>query len=118
MRAIIIGAGIGGLAAAIGLRRAGLEVAVYERAAALAEVGAGITIWPNAVKALRQLGLDAAIRAISVLEGQGGIRTPRGALLASGAAADLEREFGAPTLAMHRADLHSALLHALGSEHL
>jgi 2-polyprenyl-6-methoxyphenol hydroxylase-like FAD-dependent oxidoreductase len=118
MRAIIIGAGIGGLAAAIGLRRAGLDVAVYERAAALAEVGAGITLWPNAIKALRQLGLDDAIRAIGVLEGQGGIRTPRGMLLASGAAADLEREFGAPTLAMHRADLHAALLEALGAEHV
>jgi 2-polyprenyl-6-methoxyphenol hydroxylase-like FAD-dependent oxidoreductase len=115
MKAIIIGAGIGGLAAAIGLRRAGLDVSIFERAAPFAEVGAGITLWPNAVKALAQLGLGDSLRSISVLEGQGGIRTPRGTLLASGAAADLEREFGAPTLAMHRAELHAVLLSALGA---
>ncbi len=91
MKAIIVGAGIGGLAAAIGLRRAGIEVAVYEQAARLGEVGAGITLWPNAVKALRQLGLGQAIRAIGVLEGQGGIRTQAGRLLATGAARGLER---------------------------
>lgn len=118
MKAIIIGAGIGGLAAAIGLRRAGIEVAVYEQAGRLGEVGAGITLWPNAIKALRQLGLGQAIRAIGVLEGQGGIRTSGGRLLASGAARDLEREFGAPTLAMHRAELHATLLGALGAGHV
>lgn len=118
MKTIIVGAGIGGLAAAIGLRRAGIAVAVYEQAARLGEVGAGITLWPNAVKALRQLGLGEAIRAIGVLEGQGGIRTAGGRLLASGAARDLEREFGAPTLAMHRADLHATLLGALGGDYV
>ncbi len=116
MKAIIIGGGIGGLAAAIGLRNAGADAEVFERAEPFGEVGAGITLWPNAVKALQQLGLVEAIRAISVLEAQGGIRTWRGALLSSASTADIERAFGAPTLVMHRAELHDVLLQALGSE--
>src|SRR5690349_10337115 len=116
MKAIIIGAGIGGLAAAIGLRRAGAEIEVYERAAQIGEVGAGITLWPNAIKALGQLGLAEQIRAISVFEGQGGIRTWRGAPLTSASTVDIERAFGAPTLAMHRAELHSVLLQAFGAD--
>jgi 2-polyprenyl-6-methoxyphenol hydroxylase-like FAD-dependent oxidoreductase len=116
MQAIIIGAGIGGLAAGIGLRRVGLDVEVYERAEPFGEVGAGITLWPNAVKALQQLGLTESIRAISVLEAQGGIRTWRGDLLSSTSTVDIERAFGAPTLVMHRAELHGVLLQAFGSE--
>ena len=54
----IIGAGLGGLAAAGALRQRGIEVAVYERAPALGEVGAGIQLGPNAVKVLRALGLE------------------------------------------------------------
>ena len=115
MKAIIIGAGIGGLSTAIGLRRAGFEVEVYERAEQIGEVGAGITLWPNAIKALTQLGLGEQIRAISVFEGQGGIRTWRGAPLTSASTVDIERAFGAPTLAMHRAELHNVLLRAFGA---
>jgi len=116
MKAIIIGAGIGGLAAGIGLRRVGLDVEVFERAEPFGEVGAGITLWPNAVKALQQLGLTESIQAISVLEAQGGIRTWRGELLSGTSTVDIERAFGAPTLVMHRAELHGVLLQALGSE--
>ena len=60
-QALIIGAGIGGLAAAIALRQAGYAVRVFERAQELKEVGAGITLWPNAVKALRKLGLETIV---------------------------------------------------------
>ena len=54
---VIIGAGLGGLALALGLARAGREVHVYEQARELGEVGAGISLSPNAVKALRYLCL-------------------------------------------------------------
>lgn len=118
MKALIIGAGIGGLAAAIGLRRAGIEVQVFDQADLFGELGAGLALWPNAVKALRQLGLADSIRSISVLEASGGIRTPRGALLTSATSLDLERTFGAPTLVMHRAEVHAVLLQALGREHV
>src|SRR5262245_19007095 len=52
MKAIIVGAGIGRLEATIGLRRVGADVAVFERAEPFGEVGAGLTLWPNAIKAL------------------------------------------------------------------
>jgi 2-polyprenyl-6-methoxyphenol hydroxylase-like FAD-dependent oxidoreductase len=60
-KAIIIGAGIGGLATAIALEAAGWEVAVYEQAATLEPMGAGLSIWRNAVDALEQLGCGPAL---------------------------------------------------------
>jgi salicylate hydroxylase len=53
----IIGGGIGGVAAAVALRQAGVEATVYERAARMGEVGAGMMLWPNATRVLRDLGL-------------------------------------------------------------
>ena len=68
-RALIIGGGIGGLCAAIGLRQAGIEAIVYEQAERLDPIGAGLTLWANAIKALRKLGLaDEAIAAGSKIE--------------------------------------------------
>lgn len=61
-KAVVIGGGIGGLTAAISLRRAGVEAAVFESAPELREVGAGIALWANAAKALRKLGLYEAVR--------------------------------------------------------
>jgi 2-polyprenyl-6-methoxyphenol hydroxylase-like FAD-dependent oxidoreductase len=105
-RVIIIGAGIGGLAAAIGLRRAGLEVELYERAAAPGEVGAGLTLWANALRALDQIGAADLLGPISAPDLQGGIRAPDGELLAGGYAA-----LGAQlAVVVHRAELHAALL--------
>lgn len=62
-RIVIVGGGIGGLAAAAFLRRAGLSATVYEQAPALTEVGAGILVSPNAVRLLRRLGvMDQLLR--------------------------------------------------------
>ncbi|MGL4465456.1 MAG: FAD-binding protein [Planctomycetia bacterium] len=52
MKAIVIGSGIAGLAAALAFRRVGIEATVYERASELTEVGAGISLWANALRAL------------------------------------------------------------------
>ena len=71
-QALIIGAGIGGLAAAIALRRAGYAVQVFEHAQELREIGAGLTLWPNAVNALRKLGLATIIDAHSIPAQAGG----------------------------------------------
>ena len=57
MRIVVVGAGVGGLTCAIALRDAGFDVEVVERAANLAEVGAGISLWPNALAALAEVGL-------------------------------------------------------------
>ena len=56
-RVIIVGAGIGGLCTAIALQQYGFEVTVYEKVKKLGEVGAGLTLWSNALKVLRFLGL-------------------------------------------------------------
>ena len=66
-RAVIIGAGIGGLTAAIALQQTGWDVAVYERAPELREVGAGITLWTNAVKVLRKLGVGETIEGSAAI---------------------------------------------------
>src|SRR5258708_16149296 len=66
MRIIVIGAGIGGLAAALTLTRAGFEVQVFEQASELREVGAGIQISPNATRILHRLGLEEPLRRFGV----------------------------------------------------
>ena len=59
----VVGAGLGGLTAANALIRAGCEVEVYEQAAVLAEIGAGVNLTPNVLRALRHLGLDEQVLA-------------------------------------------------------
>src|SRR5436309_13700061 len=65
MRIAIIGGGIGGLTAARALLRRGFEVAVYDAAPELKEIGAGVALGPNAMKALRSLDLEDAVRAVA-----------------------------------------------------
>src|ERR1700735_122455 len=61
----IIGGGIGGVAAAVALHRAGIEATVYERAEELREVGAGMMLWPNATRVLKELGVLDRVAALS-----------------------------------------------------
>ena len=64
-RVAIIGGGIGGLTAATALSQAGIEVAVYEAAAELKEIGAGVALHPNAMKVLRALGVEGNVRRVA-----------------------------------------------------
>jgi salicylate hydroxylase len=118
MRAIIIGAGIGGLTAALTLRRAGIGVEVFEQAAELREIGAGIQISPNATRILERLGLADAMRRAGVRPLATQIRRwDNGALLARYPLADYcERNFGASYYHFHRAELLEILASALPSE--
>ena len=113
-RVMVAGGGIGGLTAAISLRRAGFEVVVFERAAALEAVGAGLLLAANAVKALGKLGLSGALREIGVPAAAGSILSRRGEVLFDLDASDLRRRVGADTSAVHRADLQEVLLRAVG----
>jgi 2-polyprenyl-6-methoxyphenol hydroxylase-like FAD-dependent oxidoreductase len=116
----VVGGGIGGLAAALSLVRAGFDVQVFEQASALMEVGAGIQISPNASRLLHRLGLGAAldrsgVRPVAVHQrrwddGRTLQRAPLGE--------EVEAAFGAPYYHFHRADLLRALAAALPLERL
>lgn len=112
---VIIGAGIGGLTAALSLARRGIPVAVYEQAPALGEVGAGVQIGPNATKVLDSLGLMPALEKLAFHPARKEVRIWNTAERFS--ALDLSAEalarHGAPYLTLHRADLHATLLEAL-----
>jgi 2-polyprenyl-6-methoxyphenol hydroxylase-like FAD-dependent oxidoreductase len=113
MRAVVAGGGIGGLCAALALRRAGWDVTVRERAAAFEPVGAGITLQANALAGLDALGVGDAVRALGSVDAPGGTRTPDGRWLARIDAAALEAELGTAALGIHRASLHHILRAAL-----
>src|ERR1051326_4001584 len=118
VRVAVIGGGIGGLAAAASLLRAGFDVHVYEQAKALGEVGAGINIGPNASRLLHRLGLAERLGACGVKpstfdqrrwdDGRFLVRAPLGAMV--------EEKFGAPYYTFHRAELHGALASLLPTE--
>jgi salicylate hydroxylase len=121
MRVLIVGGGIGGLTAGLALLRAGFEVHVHEQASTLREVGAGLTMGPNAVRILHRLGLAAALRSTAVTPLSRDARDwQTGELLARLSLEDdiAESRWGAPLYMMHRADLHAALRQALGDEHV
>lgn len=111
----IIGAGLGGLAAAATLLQAGHQVRVYEQAAELGEVGAGIQMSANAMKVLDRLGLREQLAPVAVRpEAFEFRRFDSGEMLHTiplGAAH--EQRHGAPYFQLHRADLHAALLGAV-----
>ncbi len=79
--AAIVGGGIGGLATAIALRQQGIEAVIYERAAGFGEVGAGISLWPNATRVLKTLGVLAPLVEVSGQIGALNIRDEQGRLL-------------------------------------
>ncbi len=112
-RAIIVGGGMGGLCTAIALCQIGVDVTVYEKVNGLGNVGAGLTLWANAIKALRQLGLAEAVLKHGAKIQSGEFRTWHGKTLASIQTGELEQLYGDPTIAIHRADLHHILLAAL-----
>lgn len=112
----VVGAGIAGLAAALALRRAGWRVDVHERAAALAPLGAGLVLWPNAVHALDALGVGAAVREqAAVLDGST-LRRCDGRWLARNDDAGLAARQGAPLLGIERSSLQAILAAAVGPD--
>ncbi|MBA2247332.1 MAG: FAD-dependent monooxygenase [Chloroflexia bacterium] len=113
--AIVVGGGIGGLAAARALLRKGWDVTLFEQAPAFGAVGAGIALAPNAVRALDWLGLGAGLRSRGMAQGAAGIRTASGRWLMRTRIEELEERFGVPAFALHRADLYHMLAEAISA---
>lgn len=107
---LIIGAGIGGLTAALALQKAGFAVRVFEQAKEIRDGGAGLTLWANAVRVLQELGLADLVQRLAMPETtQAGFYTARGKPLALLSPQTVEEQCGAPTVAVHRAEFQAAL---------
>jgi salicylate hydroxylase len=117
LRILIVGAGIGGLTAALALLRDGHDVEVCEQAARLAELGAGVQISANGARVLFALGLEGALRKVWCEPAGKEIRlwnTGETWKLFDLGAESVAR-YGAPYFMMHRADLHGVLIDAVRS---
>jgi 2-polyprenyl-6-methoxyphenol hydroxylase-like FAD-dependent oxidoreductase len=101
---VVAGAGIGGLAAAAALRGVGWDVLVVERAPELAEVGAGVGLWPNAVRALEVIDPDLARTLCRrwALRGEMGLRSAQGRWPARLGTSWFERRYGSPVVLVAR----------------
>jgi 2-polyprenyl-6-methoxyphenol hydroxylase-like FAD-dependent oxidoreductase len=116
-KALVIGGGIGGLTAALALRRDGWTVEVYEQAPVLREVGSGLMISPNAVRVLFGLGLPHVVERgvpVSLIE----LCSWKGEVLKGGTLGKEQPWYEVPGVLMHRAALHGVLHEALGDEGL
>jgi 2-polyprenyl-6-methoxyphenol hydroxylase-like FAD-dependent oxidoreductase len=114
--ALIVGAGIGGLSAAIALRQAGWRVRVFERATSARELGFGLALAPNAVQALRSLGVADVVLSRGFPATSGELRRMDGTLLKR---AQLPpNALGGPFTVALRPALHGALLDAVGGDTL
>ncbi|MEU8118274.1 FAD-dependent monooxygenase [Spirillospora sp. NPDC049024] len=111
--AIVVGGGIGGLAAAVALTGRGWRVEILERAPEFREVGAGLSVWSNGVRALAALGVGEQVRTRAMSETQAGIRDSSGKWLSRTDTEEMTRRYG-PLVMIHRADL-LALLHEAAS---
>ncbi|RLK12377.1 2-polyprenyl-6-methoxyphenol hydroxylase-like FAD-dependent oxidoreductase [Micromonospora sp. M71_S20] len=110
--AVVVGAGIGGLAVAGALARSGWRVTLLERADRVRPEPTAVALWPNGVRALRALGLGAGLEAIATGLPDGGVRRPDGHWLVQPRPTPADRM----PVVVHREDLHDALIAGLGDE--
>lgn len=114
---VIVGAGIGGLTAALSLSAAGFRIFIAERADHLSEVGAGIQLSPNAGRVLAGLGLERAIAAAAIEPTTLEVRSGTGGqLLVAVPIATFRQRYGFPYRVIHRADLQTILANAIAAD--
>jgi len=106
LRAVVVGGGIGGIAAAVALARAGIDVELHEQAQQLAEVGAGVSLAPNGLRMLERLGVGELVRQAGVRYASAQLRLPDGR-----AVRHEPYQFSLPgqNTGIHRADLLALL---------
>ena len=115
LHVVIVGAGMGGLTAALALRQAGYGVEVYDRAPMLAPAGAGVSLWSNGIKVLNRLGLGQAVRAIGGTMQYMSYVAKNGELLTRFSLEPLVRAVGQRPYPVARTDLQRMLLDAVGA---
>jgi salicylate hydroxylase len=109
-RIAVIGGGIGGCTAAHALLQKGFDVHVYEAQPELKEIGAGVALGPNGMKALRALGLEQAVRDVGYQRDYQYLLSWRsGRVISKTARSDAEKRYGAAGCTVHRADLLDVL---------
>jgi 2-polyprenyl-6-methoxyphenol hydroxylase-like FAD-dependent oxidoreductase len=114
----IIGAGIAGLTTAIALSNRGHQVRIFERHSSVEPLGAGLILWSNAIRAMRDIGLEESVLQIGQPLSRLSITAPDGRILGQTNAAQISEDAGAATIAVHRADLIALLLKHLPRESL
>jgi FAD-dependent urate hydroxylase len=114
--ALIVGAGIGGLAAGVALQRAGWRVRIFERAATPRELGFALLLAPNALASLRSIGQADAVIAGGAIPSRGEIRGYGGRLLRSFDMTTIRTLLPEPVVVVLRPVLHGALLDAVGHD--
>jgi salicylate hydroxylase len=116
LRVAVIGGGIGGLTAARALLRRGFEVHVYESSPELKEIGAGVALHSNAMKALRSLELEDQVRAIGYQARFQKLRSWKGRIISKTDTTATGQRFGASACTIHRADLLDVLARSVPAE--
>jgi FAD-dependent urate hydroxylase len=116
LKAIVIGAGMGGLTAGIALRQAGFEVELYDRVSELRPAGAGISLWSNGVKVLNRLGLGKQIASIGGQMDRMAYHSSSGEVLTDFSLMPLVEQVGQRPYPVARTDLQGMLLQAFGAD--
>lgn len=116
MKAIVVGAGFGGLTAAVGLVQRGWEVTVVERAAELRPVGSGLAVAPNGLRALDTLGVGDAVRKLAAFQGDAAVTRTDGRVIARTASKAMVRRFGDAVIPATRSSVMDVLTVLLPSE--
>ncbi|MDE0393452.1 MAG: FAD-dependent monooxygenase [Gammaproteobacteria bacterium] len=114
--ALVVGAGVGGLAAAIALRESGWNVRIFERAARARQLGFGLGMAPNAIAGLRRLGVADTVLARGFAPTRGEIRRMDGTVLKRPEVPSPEALLGGPMIVASRSALHGALLESVGRD--
>lgn len=111
-RAVVVGAGIAGLTAAVALRRRGWQVEILEKATEVGPAGSGLSLWPNGLRGLDTVGVGAAVREQALSATAAGMRDPSGRWLARTDVSEIRDRYG-DLVMIHRTDLFEILRGAL-----